>query len=63
MEIKSTFHFVTVSTEELQLIRDVIVIRLTEMENMEPEQRREANKETCYTALTKIHAEIYLYEE
>jgi hypothetical protein len=62
MELHAVTHCITLSSEELDIIKDVIVLRIDEIEKIEdPEERKEVEKLTPYTLLTKIHAAMYLY--
>ena len=62
MELHAITHCITLSTEELNIIKDTIVLRMDELDKIEdPEERKEVEKQTSYVLLEKIHAAMYLY--
>ncbi len=62
MELHAITHCITLSTEELDIIKDTIVLRMDELDKIEdPKERKEAEKQTSYVLLEKIHAAMYLY--
>ena len=62
MEVHAVTHCITLSSEELDIIKDTITLRIDEIEKIEdPEERKEVEKLTSYLLLTKIHAAMCLY--
>ena len=62
MELHAVTHCITLSSEELDIIKETIVLRMDYMDNIEdPQERKEVEKETSYVLLQKIHAAMYLY--
>ena len=69
MEIHAVTHCITLSSEELDIIKDTIALRIDEIESIEdpiesiedPEERKKVEKSTSYLLLTKIHAAMCLY--
>lgn len=61
MEIYPTAYCMHLSPEELDVIKDTIVLRMDYIDKIQdPEERKEVEKETSYTLLQKIHMAMYL---